>query len=59
MYYIGQELSKKKITVRKQIEEINAVTKEQIVELAKSLQINTIYFLTGENNDDSEIFEDD
>jgi predicted Zn-dependent peptidase len=47
VFYIGQEISKVKYTVEEYIESIKSVTKEQIVEFAKSLQMNIIYFLTG------------
>lgn len=51
IFYMGQELSSKYFGINQYITSINSVTKEQIVEFAKSLQMNTIYFLTGlENN---------
>ncbi len=51
IFYMGQELSSKYFGINQHITSINSVTKEQIVEFAKSLQMNTIYFLTGlENN---------
>ena len=30
------------------IKEINSVTKEEVIELAKKFKLNTIYLLTGE-----------
>ena len=51
VFYMGQELSGNYFSIEEYIKNINSVTKEQIVEFAKSLQINTIYFLTNlENN---------
>ena len=46
-YYFAQELSEKFVSLDENIEKIKAVTKEQIIEIAKKVQINTIYFLTG------------
>lgn len=45
IYYIGQEISKMNMTIEEYIEKIEKVTKEQIVELANSVYLNTIYFL--------------
>jgi predicted Zn-dependent peptidase len=47
VFYIGQEITKKRNTVKEYIEKIESVTKEQIVEFAKSLELKIIYFLTG------------
>ena len=45
IYYIGQEISKTNMSLEEYISKIENVTKEQIVNLANSIQINTIYFL--------------
>ena len=45
IYYIGQEISKTNMSIEEYIEKIQNVTKEQIIELANSIKINTIYFL--------------
>lgn len=45
IYYIGQEISKMNMSIEEYIEKIEMVTKEQIVELANSIYLNTIYFL--------------
>jgi predicted Zn-dependent peptidase len=45
VFYIGQEMAKTFIELEKYIENINSVTKEEIVEFAKQVQMNTIYFL--------------
>ena len=42
---MGQELSKTDISPEEYKEKIKAVTREQIIELANSVEINTIYFL--------------
>lgn len=44
-YYLGQELAGTNISVEEYKEKIQNVTKEQIVEVAKSVKINTVYFL--------------
>ena len=46
-YYFAQELSDKFVSIDESIEEVNNVTKAQIVDIAKKVQLNTIYFLTG------------
>lgn len=48
VFYIGQEISKIRYTVEEYIEDIKRVSKEEIIEFAKNVQINLIYFLTGE-----------
>ena len=48
VFYMGQELNGLKFTIDEYIKDINSVTKEQIIEFARSLQMNTIYFLTGQ-----------
>ena len=45
IYYIGQEIAKTDMTLEEYIEKIENVTKEQILDVAKSISINTIYFL--------------
>ena len=44
-YFFGQELSGEKVSIDEYINKIEKVTKEKILEIAKSLKINTIYFL--------------
>ncbi len=46
IYYIGQEISKTNLSLVQYIDDINKVTKDQVVEFANSIDINTIYFLT-------------
>ncbi len=45
IYYIGQEISKMNMTIEEYIEKIENVTREQIIEIANSVHLNTIYFL--------------
>ena len=49
-YYFSQELSGKSIDIDESIQKFKAVSKEQIVDIANRISINTIYFLTGDNN---------
>ena len=44
-YYFSQELSNEFISIEDYLKKINEVTKDQIVDIAKNVQINTIYFL--------------
>lgn len=44
-YYFGQEITGNKITEAEYIEKIKNVNKENIVKIANSLTVNTIYFL--------------
>ena len=44
-YYFAQELSDDFVLIEDYIKRINEVTKEQIIEIGKNIQINTIYFL--------------
>ncbi|MBQ3415150.1 MAG: insulinase family protein [Clostridia bacterium] len=44
-YKFGQELSNMEISLEDYINRINKITKEDIIKIAKSVYINTIYFL--------------
>lgn len=46
-YYFGQELSQNKISVDEYIKRIEKINKEDILNIAKKVNINTIYFLTN------------
>ena len=48
MYYFSQELSGYEMGYEEYIEKINSITRDEIVEFAKRVQVNTIYFLTNE-----------
>jgi len=45
VYYIGQEVSKTDTTVEEYLRNIEEITKQDIIEIAKSVELNTIYFL--------------
>lgn len=45
VYYIGQEISKTDTTIEEYLKNIENVTKEDVIEIAKNVNINTIYFL--------------
>ena len=45
IYYIGQEIAKTNRTLEEYIELVGKVSKEDIIEFANKIQINTIYFL--------------
>ena len=45
VYYIGHELSKVDYSIEEYIGYIQNVTKQEIVDFAKTIKINTIYFL--------------
>ena len=44
-YYFSQELSDEFISTEEYVKKINEVNKQQIVDIAKKIQINTVYFL--------------
>ena len=44
-YYYGQELSSEHMTIKEYEEKIQNTTREQIIEIANKININTIYFL--------------
>lgn len=54
LFLFGQELTKIPLTIEEHKNNIQKVTKEQIVEFANKIQLNTIYFLkNGGNNADN------
>ena len=44
-YYFGQELAQNNVTVQEYKQKVEQVSKEQIIEIANAIKINTIYFL--------------
>lgn len=44
-YYFGQELTKNNISVEEYIEKINNVSKDDIINIANKVSVNTVYFL--------------
>ena len=49
-YFFGQELSNTKLDINDYMERIAQVTKQNIIDIANKVSINTIYFLKGGNN---------
>ena len=47
VYYIGQEISNSHISIEKYIEDIEKVTREDVLAIANAIQLNTIYFLSS------------
>lgn len=45
LYYFSQELSGYKMDYEEYIQKVNSITKEDVMNLAQKIQINTIYFL--------------
>ena len=48
VYYIGQEISKSNTSIEEYLKNIEEITREDIVEIAQNVEINTIYFLKDE-----------
>ena len=44
-YYFGQELSGNEVTTEQYIKEVEQVSREDVIDVANSVNINTIYFL--------------
>ena len=49
VYYIGQEISKTNTTPEEYEKIIDSITREDIIEIANNVEINTIYFLKDES----------
>ena len=47
MYYFSQELSGYEMSSEEYIAKINSITKENIVDLANRIQVNTVYFMNN------------
>ena len=45
IYYFGQELSNNKITIEDYIKKIEEIKREDVLNIANKVEINTIYFL--------------
>jgi len=54
VFYIGQEISKIRFTIPEYIKSIESVTREQVIDFAKELQMNLIYFLTASEQEEYE-----
>ena len=49
-YFFGQELTNTKMSLEEYMNKIQKVTKEDIVKIANSISINTVYFLKDNNS---------
>ena len=47
VFYIGQEISKINMSINEYMTNIEKITREDIIEVANNVQINTIFFLKG------------
>ena len=45
MYFFGQELSKNKLDIDKYMDRISKVNKQNVVDIANKVSVNTVYFL--------------
>ena len=45
MYFFGQELSNKKLNIDKYMNRISKVSKQNVVDIANKVSVNTVYFL--------------
>ena len=45
IYFFGQELSKNKLDIDKYMDRISKVNKENVVDIANKVSVNTVYFL--------------
>ena len=50
-YFFGQELTNEKVSTEEYIKNIENVSKQAIIKIANSLQINTIYFLKNKEEE--------
>lgn len=48
VFYIGQEIAKQRVSIDEYITSIEGITREDLIEAAQNIQINTIFFLKGE-----------
>ena len=51
IFYIGQEISRVKNSIPEYINRVENVSREDIIEIANNIQINTIYFLSGDKKE--------
>ena len=48
-YYFDQKLYEENLSVNQYIEKLENVTKQEVIDIAKDIKLDTIYFLQGEN----------
>lgn len=51
-YYLGQTITNTKISLEEYIEEIEKVTKNDVIEVAQNIQLEMVYFLTGKESEE-------
>ncbi len=51
-YYLGQTITKKQVTLNEFIDKIRSVTKEDVVSVAKNIELEMIYFLTCKESEE-------
>lgn len=51
-YYFGQEFAKQMISPEEYKKKIEAITKDQVVRIAKNITLHTVYFLTGKGKEE-------
>ena len=49
LYFFGQEFSEEPLDIQQYIERIKRITKMEVLNVAKKINIDTIYFLTNAN----------
>ena len=49
LYFFGQEFSEEPLDIQQYIERIKRITKVEVLNVAKKINIDTIYFLTNAN----------
>ena len=49
-YYFNKELNEEKTTIEEYIKDVQAVSKEDVINVANNVKTDTIYFLTKEEN---------
>lgn len=53
-YFLGQEILGTNVDLSSYMERVNNVTREQIIEIAKRVRINTIYFLRNKEDENAD-----
>ena len=49
-FYLNESIAGTKETIDEKIAKIKAVTKSQVAEIAKKLELDTVYFLDGKED---------
>ena len=51
-YYLGQTITNTKISLEEYIAEIEKVTREDVIQIARNVELEMIYFLTGKESEE-------